>query len=263
MIYSNCYTGKTLPTATLRIKGSDTMYQLVSKLAEAYMKKHPNVSIYTEGGGTGTGVKALVNQQANICAASRTLRASETKLLADKFNSVGMSVRIAKDALSIYLNNQNPIQNLTLSQLQNVYNGEVKNWSEVGGINEPILVLNRLPNSGSYIYLKEYVLNGEDYTENSINMPSYPALLKKVETERNAIGYGGLWSEARVKTCRINGIEPLWKNIVSDDYPLSRYLYFYTVTSPRGDVREFIDWVLSPEGQGVIKEMGYFPIWEF
>jgi len=261
--FQACHNMQNVQHTTLYIKGSDTMKILVNRLAEAYMKEHPGVAVYTEGGGTGTGVTALVNKQAHICAASRPLRADEVKLLADNFNSVGMAVRIAKDAVSIYLNNQNPIQNLTIQQLENIYSGEYKNWSQVGGINEPIMVLNRLPNSGTFLYLKEYVLNGQPYTEDSINMSSYQALLKRIENNRQAIGYGGLWSGANIKSCRINGIEPTWKNIMNDEYPLSRYLYFYTVNSPEGKVREFIDWVLGPNGQQVIKDVGYFPIWEF
>ncbi len=236
---------------------------LVSRLAEAYMKKNPGVAIYSEGGGTATGVSALVNNNADICAASRPLRAREVKLLADNFNSVGMAVRIAKDAVSIYLNNQNPIRDLTLQQVRKIYEGEYRNWSQVGGINEPIMILNRLPNSGTYLYIKEYVLKGSEYTQNAVNMSSYNRLLKSIEDDRRAIGYGGIWSQANIKSCRINGISPTWKNIMNDEYPLSRYLYFYTVNTPEGEVREFIDWVLGPQGQQVIKDVGYFPIWEF
>jgi phosphate transport system substrate-binding protein len=174
-----------------------------------------------------------------------------------------MAVRIAKDAVSIYLNNQNPVNNLTMEQLKKIYSGQVINWSQVGGINEEILVLNRLPSSGTYLYLKEYVLNGKAYTESAVNMPSYNALLRKIAANRSAIGYGGLWSETNIKSCRINGIEPTWKNIMNDQYPLSRYLYFYTANSPEGEVKNFIDWVLGRQGQQVIKDVGYFPIWEF
>lgn len=263
IFFQACYNVENIKRVSIYIKGSDTMSILVSRLAEAYMKENPGVAVYTEGGGTGTGVQALVNKEANICAASRPLRAQEVKLLADNFNSVGMAVRIAKDAVSVYLNNQNPVQNLTLEQLKKIYNGQFINWSQVGGINEPIMVLNRLPNSGTYLYLKEYVLNGQSYTEDAINMPSYQALLNKIEANRRAIGYGGLWSEASIKSCQINGVEPTWKNIMNDQYPLSRYLYFYTVNTPEDEVRDFIDWVLGSHGQKVIKDVGYFPIWEF
>ena len=260
---NSCNNLQNIPHTSLTIKGSDTMKILVSRLAEVYMKEHSNVAIYTEGGGTATGVSALVNNNADICAASRPLRAREVKLLADNFNSVGMAVRIAKDAVSIYLNNQNPIRNLTLQQVRKIYTGQYQNWSQVSGINEPIMVLNRMPNSGTYLYLKEYVLKGNDYTENAVNMPSYNRLLKAIEEDRRAIGYGGIWSQANIKSCRINGIRPTWKNIMNDEYPLSRYLYFYTVNTPEGEVREFIDWVLGPQGQQIIKDVGYFPIWEF
>lgn len=245
----------------IRIKGSDTMLILVSRWAEEYMKLHPNVSVYAEGGGTVTGVQALIAGQANICAASRPLQSSEARLLAEKYGYLGISFLVAKDALSLYLNHENQVHNLSLEQLKKIFTGEITNWKQVGGIQEPILVLIRSPNSGTFLYFKEHVLDGHAYSIYAQTMPTTTAVVKAVSENREAIGYGGIVYGSDVNHCKIERVTPTEENVRNDSYPIIRYLYLYTIDTPRGPIKSFIDWVLK-DGQKVVKEVGYIPLWE-
>ena len=139
------------------------MLLLSNHWAENFMKKYPDISVYTEGGGTATGALSLAKGRVNICAASRPLRPEEIQLLAKNFKRVGVSTLVAKDALTIYLHPDNPIKNLSLQQLSDIFTGKIKNWKEVGGDDTSITILNRMPSSGSYVYFQEHVLNGLPY----------------------------------------------------------------------------------------------------
>ena len=245
----------------VRIKGSDTMLILATRWAEEYMKLNPNISVYVEGGGTEKGVEALIKGKADICAASRPLRAQEARLLAEKHRYIGISHLVAKDALSVYLNPENPVQNLNLKQLKQIFKGEITNWNQVSGNNDPILVLIRSPNSGTHPYFKEHVLEGEPYSQFAQVMPTTSAVVKAVAENKEAIGYGGTVYGTNLIHCQINGIAPTEENVRNDSYPIIRYLYLYTTNTPRGEVKSFIDWVLK-DGQKIVKEVGYIPLWE-
>lgn len=247
----------------LKLKGSDTMYMLTSILAEEYMKTDPSVSIYVEGGGTVSGVKALISGEVNICTASRPLEADEVKLIAEHFGTVGMSFLIAKDALSIYINPDNPVKNITVEELKKIFTGKIINWNELGGNNEPILPIIRMPNSGTYLYFKEHILEGEEYLEPVRIKPSLSGVIDEIRNKRNAIGYGGIGFKEEIEHALINGIEPSEDNVRNDKYPIQRYLYFYTINNPTGKVKEFIDWVVSPAGQKIITKAGYISLWNF
>jgi len=243
----------------VRIKGSDTMLILATRWAEEYMKLNPNISVYVEGGGTEKGVEALIKGKADICAASRPLRAQEARLLAEKHRYIGISHLVAKDALSVYLNPENPVQNLNLKQLKQIFKGEITNWNQVSGNNDPILVLIRSPNSGTHPYFKEHVLEGEPYSQFAQVMPTTSAVVKAVAENKEAIGYGGTAYGTNLIHCQINGIAPNEKNVRNDSYPIIRYLYLYTANTPRGEVKSFIDWMLK-DGQKIVKEVGYIPL---
>jgi len=245
----------------VRIKGSDTMLILVTRWAEEYMKYKPNVSVYAEGGGTEKGVKALQKGKADICTASRPLQAQEARLLAEKYKYLGMSFLVAKDALSIYLNKNNPVKNLSPDNLKEIFKGEITNWNQVGGNNDPILVLIRSPNSGTHLYFKNHILDGEAYSEFAQIMPTTDDIVTAVSKNREAIGYGGIAYGPNVVHCKIDGVAPTEENVRNDSYPIIRYLYLYTTNTPRGEVKSFIDWVLK-DGQKIVKEVGYIPLWE-
>ena len=245
----------------VRIKGSDTMLILATRWAEEYMKLNPNVSVYVDGGGTEKGVEALIKGKADICAASRPLRAQEARLLAEKYRNIGISHLVAKDALSVYINPENSVQNLKLTQLKQIFQGEITNWSQIGGSNDPILVLIRSPNSGTHLYFKKHVLDGESYSQFAQIMPTTSAVVKAVFENKKTIGYGGTAYGTDLIHCQINGIAPTEENVRNDSYPIIRYLYLYTTNTPRGDIKLFIDWVLK-DGQKIVKEVGYIPLWE-
>lgn len=247
---------------TIKIKGSDTMLLVNRALAREFMKENPYISVYVEGGGTRNGIQSLIKGEADIGAASRSIRAEETKALAENYNAVGISFLIAKDALSVYLNSGNPVQDLTIEQLKNIYTGRIKNWQEAGGPNAPIKLFARSPNSGTYQYFKEHILEGEEYSSASSIMPTTENIIEEVLRNKHAIGYGGIGYGSQIRHCKINGVYPSEENVRNDKYPIIRYLYYYTVNTPNSSVKKFIDWVLSAEGQAVIKSEGYIALWK-
>jgi phosphate transport system substrate-binding protein len=253
---------KPLEVAVIRIKGSDTMLELTKKLANKYMEENPVISLYVEGGGTATGVKALIRGEIEICTASRNLKPEETKMLADYYGTLGLAFLIAKDALSIYLNINNPVRDLSMEQLKSIYECKIRNWRELGGNNAPIIPVIRNPNSGTHLYFKEHILGGDEYCETTVVKSTTRNVLSFIEENENAIGYGGMGYKGNIINPKIEGIEPSSKNAQNDTYPITRYLHFFTSRSPQGAVKNFIEWVLSPEGQRVIENSGFIPLWE-
>ncbi len=258
----SCSGSRTDSNKTIRIKGSDTMLYLTNLLAREYMRNNPSISVYVEGGGTATGIKALGEGTIDICTASRPLKGEEVKILADKYQSVGMSTIIAKDALSIYVNLKNPLENISTEQLKEIFLCKIKNWSQLNWDNKEITPISRNPNSGTYLYFKEHILDGEEYCEEVQIKPTTESIVKFVAENIYAIGYGGIgYLTDSVKTLNINGISPTEESVIEDVYPISRYLHFYTLRQPEGEVKKFIDWVISNEGQRLVRESGYIPIW--
>jgi phosphate transport system substrate-binding protein len=249
-------------TETLHIKGSDTMLRLVNRWAEDFMKLHPEIAVYTEGGGSETGIRALIEGDADLSSASRTLRPSEVKQLLQKRGSLGLSILAAKDALSVYLNPSNPVRDLSLSQLKDIFSGHIENWKEISGEDLPIVVIGRPPNSGTFLFFEEHVLEGEPYGSRSSTVPTTSAVIAQVKAHRGAIGYGGLAYGKDVIHCAVEGVEPTAENVRNGSYPIARYLYFFAAAPPRGSIKLFVDWVLSNAGQQIVEEIGYIPLWE-
>lgn len=246
----------------IRIKGSDTMLRLTELLAAEYMKLHPGVSVYVDGGGTATGINALANGDIDICTASRNLKGDEVKLLADKFGTIGISFLIAKDGLTIFVNPENPVRNFTMEELKNIFTCRISNWRELGGEDAPINAFTRHPNSGTYLYFKEHILEGEDYCESTIIGTSTEKLVEIVLEDPYAISYGGIgYTDERI-SASINGIKATNENVINDNYPISRYLHFYTLDTPEGAAKRFIDWVLSSEGQKIVRQARFIPLWD-
>ena len=262
LVIAGCAATRPLLTGTFRIKGSDTMIILAQRWAEEYMRLNPGVSIYAEGGGTATGIEALIRDEAEICTASRPFQPDEVRRLMEQQRSLGISHLVAKDALSIYLHPDNPVRNLTVEQVRGIFTGRVTNWSMVGGNEAEIIVLNRSPNSGTYLYFQEHVLEGQAYTASARTMSGTAAIVKAVMENRNAIGYGGIAYGREVVHCHIDGIAPTEENVRNGSYPIARYLHLYTLEKPKGVTKSFIDWVLSREGQMTVKKVGYIPLME-
>ncbi len=249
-------------TARIHIAGSDTMLILTRMLAENYMKDNPGLSIYVDGGGTKEGVKALTSGNIDICTASRLLLPEEMKMLSDYYGTVGMYHLIAKDALSIYVHPDNPVDNLTTQALKDIFLCKTKKWNELGGDDIPIVPVVRNPASGTYHYFKEHILLNNDYCADLVSLPTTSDVTDFVKTNPGAIGYGGIGYGSGVKHIAVNGVTPDEENARRDIYPITRYLHFFTSRQPDGNVKRFIDWVLSPSGQRIIRNAGYIPLWK-
>jgi len=244
----------------LTVKGSDTMVILSQRWAEKYMSLNPEVSIQVTGGGSGTGISALINGTTDICNSSRPMKQSEIKTLKERYGSLGVEIPCAKDGVTIYLNEKNSVTSLTMDQLKKIYTGKITNWKDLGGKDGKIILYSRENNSGTYVFFKDNVLKGQDYSPSCQNLPGTAAVVNAVSKDANGIGYGGHGYSKGVKMCKVNGIEPNETNIGSGKYPISRDLYMYVRNKPSGKIKKFIDWILSPEGQKIVTKVGYFPL---
>ncbi len=254
--------GSTRPEAQLRIRGSDTMAPLARRWAEEFMRSHPGTSIWAEGGGTRAGVEALIAGEVDVCTASRTMSADETRRLVEQHGSLGICVLVARDAVSIYLHHDNPVRNLSVGQLRGIFGGTLVSWSEAGGPDEPVRVFLREPNSGTRAFLRDHLLEGRAFTPSAQICSGTWAVADAVAGERWGIGFGGIAFGQQVRHCAVDGIEPTPTHVRDGTYPLARYLYLYLVNQPEGLAKAFVDFVLSPEGQAVVEEVEYIPLWE-
>jgi phosphate transport system substrate-binding protein len=249
----------------ITVKGSDTMVILAQKWAEVYMKKNPNASIQVTGGGSGTGISALINGSTDICNASRKMKQTEIDKLKARYNTLGVEVPCAKDGITIYLHPSNKIKELSLKQLSDIFAGRVKNWKEVGGANAEIRLYGRENSSGTYVFFKDHVVKA-DYAPNCQTLPGTAAVVNAVKKDVNAIGYGGAAYSAGIEICKVKkddksiAYEANAETIKKNQYPITRYLYMYLKNRPTGALKAYIDWILSPEGQSLVTEMGYFPV---
>lgn len=257
----SCVSIRQNQTNVIKIKGSNTMLILGREWAAGYMAAHPGISVYVEGGGSSTGITSLLDGTIDIAMTSRLIRTEEAQELAKKYNSIGLSFLTAKDALSVFLNQENPITDLSVLQLKEIFSGKIRNWRQVGGLDEPIEVIIRPPTSGTHTYFKEYILENAEYSSEALILPTTGAVVEQTQKNRKAIGYGGIAYGINVTHCNINGIAAQEENVHNNTYPLSRYLYLYTINTPTGLTREFIDWVMSPAGQKIVDHVGYIPIW--
>jgi phosphate transport system substrate-binding protein len=249
-----------VPQEKITVKGSDTMVILAQRWAENYMNSHGEVSIQVTGGGSGTGISALINGTTDICNASRPMKQSEIKKLKERFGTLGVEIPCAKDGITIFLNESNPISDLTMEELKRIYSGIITNWKEVGGKDSKIIMYSRENNSGTYVYFKDNVLKGQDYSPSCQNLPGTAAVVNAVSKDVNGIGYGGHGYSKGIKMCKVNGVEPNEKNIGSGKYPITRSLYMYLRNRPSGAIKKYIDWILSSEGQKIVTQIGYFPL---
>lgn len=245
------------------ISGSDTMYELNENLAKQFMKEHPEISVYVKGGGTKLGIDDLINDRCDIAAASRNLRPDESKLLAEYYGSLALVYLIAKDGLSIFVNPNNIVNDLTVDQIRDIFSGKINNWKQVGGKDTVISVVTRNPNSGTYLFFKEHVLEGENYSENSISFNTTKEVTDYISKNIFSIGYGGMGYNEGVIQIRVNGVNPSEQNVRNDSYPITRYLHYLTRKSPSGSVKKYIDWVLSPTGQNIMRKSGFISLWEY
>lgn len=258
-----CYSFITVEKIT--IKGSDTMVILAQKWAETYMKENPGTIIQVTGGGSGVGLSALINGSTDIATSSRPLKQGELEKIKARYGSLGVEIPCAKDGITIYINKANGVDELTLKQLSDIFSGRVTNWKQVGGADAPIKLYGRESSSGTYTYFKDNVVR-TDYAGNCQSLPGTAAIVNAVKKDKNGIGYGGAAFDTGVKDVKVkkDAKSPAYiataETIKNKTYPITRYLYFYTATRPKGEVKKFVDWVLSQEGQAISTKVGYFPV---
>jgi phosphate transport system substrate-binding protein len=250
----------------ISIKGSDTMVIMNARLAEAFMKANPDTQIQVTGGGSGVGIAALINGTTDIAASSRPIKTSETDKLKQRFATTGFAVPIARDGLSVYLNDQNPVKELTLAQLRGIYTGAITNWKQVGGNDAQIILYSRENSSGTYTYFKDNVLMGKDYAPRAQTLQGTAAVVNAVAKDANGIGYGGAAYAKGIKFAAVKkddkspGVLPSLETVRSGAYPISRFLYLYTRVKPAKELKAFLDWALGPQGQDIVTKVGYFPV---
>jgi len=249
----------------ITVKGSDTMVILAQKWAEVYMKSHPGAIIQVTGGGSGTGISALINGATDICNSSRPMKRSEMDKLKDRYASLGIEIPCAKDGITIFLHEANPVKELTLKQLSNIFSGKTINWKEVGGPDADIKLYGRENSSGTYVFFKDQVVKA-DYAANCQTLPGTAAVVNAVSKDKYGIGYGGAAYASGVKHCLVKkdeksqGFIANAETVKSGQYPITRYLYMYLCNRPTGEIKAYIDWILSAEGQKLVTEIGYFPV---
>ena len=252
--------------------GSDTMVNLALAWAEAYAPEHPEVRISVTGGGSGTGLAALVNGTADIANASRAINKDETaKAEANGIQPVEFVV--AHDAIAVIVNPENPVSQLSLPQLSKIYSGQIINWRQVGGEDRPIVLLSRETNSGTHVYFLQNVLRlgkADDktlFSPDTLLMPSSEGISAEVRQNPNAIGYDGLgYVTPDMKTVAVaqkDGgpyVMPSIATVTNKTYPIARDLYMYSHGTPAGAVKNYLDWIMAAEAQKIVADLGFVPI---
>jgi phosphate transport system substrate-binding protein len=259
------------PATYIENKGSDTIVNLALAWAERYQAEHPDIRISVTGGGSGTGIASLINGTVDIANASRKIK--EEEVAEAQANGIEpVEHIIARDAIAVIVHPENPVEQLTLQQISDIYSGKISNWSEVGGEDRPIVRLSRETNSGTHVYFLETVLrlgNSEDKTLFSMDtllLPSSEGIIAEVRQNPNAIGYDGLgYVPDDLKMIAIAEEEggayvlPSIPTVNEKTYPIARDLYMYTDGEPTGIVKEYLDWILGPEAQEIVAELGFVP----
>jgi phosphate transport system substrate-binding protein len=251
----------------ITVKGSDTLLILAQKWAEVYGGLHTNIHISVSGGGTGTGFAALQAQQTDLCNASRKAKPAELANCLKVFGKRPLEYKVALDGLSIYVNGQNPVKELTVAQVGDMFAGKIKNWKEVGGADLPITLYSRENSSGTYDFFKEHVLEGRDFAASAQTVPGTALILQNVSKDKGGIGYGGAGYGAGAKHLAIKkdesspAVEPSEETVVNGTYPIWRHLFIYLdPAKDKGEIAAYLNWIRSDEGQKLVKDAGYFPL---
>lgn len=264
--------GAGLTTQTIKIAGSDTLVNLALAWAETYMRAHPEVRISVTGGGSGTGIAAMINGTIDIANASRAMSPEEiNKARANGINPVEFTV--ARDAIAVVVHPSNPVDELTIPQLSDIFTGKIKNWREVGGEDRPIVLLSRESNSGTYVYFLEHVVRRgnpkgpELFSPDTLLMPSSEGISRESIQNPNAIGYDGLGyvtpEQKTIAVAQAPGepfVKPSIETVNAGIYPIARPLYMYTRGQPAGVIKEYLDWIMGDEAQAIVKELGFVPL---
>ncbi len=259
-------------SAYIQNKGSDTLVNLALAWAERYQAEHPDVSISVTGGGSGTGIAALINRTVDIANASRQIMPDEiTQMKAKGFTPVEFVV--ARDAIAVIVNPTNPVSQLTLQQISDIYSGKYTNWKQVGGEDRPIVRLSREVNSGTHVYFRDTVIrlgqknNKTLFAPDTLLLPSSEGIVSELRQNPNAIGYDGLgYVPKDLKVIAVAHdanspyVLPSAKTANNKTYPIARDLYMYTAGQPSGAVKAYLDWIQTPEAQKIVADLGFVPL---
>ncbi len=244
----------------LVIKGSTTVLPVAQAAAEAFMKKNPGANVSISGGGSGDGIKALIDKTTNIADSSRDIKAEETKLAESKGVKPKSHI-VAIDAIVPIVHPSNPAQAVTIEQLSLIYQGKITNWKDAGGPDKKITVISRDTSSGTYETWEQKILHGARVTPRALLQASNGAIVQAVSKNKYAIGYIGLgYLNKAVKGLKVNGVEASEMTASAGKYPIARPLYMFTDGEPKGLTAKFINFLLSPEGQSIVKKEGFVPI---
>jgi phosphate transport system substrate-binding protein len=253
--------------------GSDTMVNVALAWAEEYKKLKPNINVAVAGGGSGTGIAALINGTTDIVNSSRAMKRTEISKSKNTHNQTPKQHIMGLDALAVYVHADNPLEEITIEQIGMIYaeDGNITKWSQLGvtppGGNDEIIRISRQSNSGTYVYFKETVIpEGKEFKLGTRDLHGSKDVVELIGTTPSAIGYSGMgYATSHVKMLKVaikkgdSNTGPSLQNAIDKKYPISRPLYMYTVGEPTGDIKSYIDWCLSDAGQKIVVDSGYIP----
>jgi phosphate transport system substrate-binding protein len=249
-----------LAAETVIVNGSTTVLPIGQATAEAFMKKNPGVNISISGGGSGNGIKALIDKTTQIAMSSRDLKKEEIELAKSR-GVTPAEHKIAIDVLTPIVHPSNPVKNLSIEELSLIYQGKIRNWKEVGGVNLQIVVISRDTSSGTYESWQEKVLHNQKVSPRAQLQASSGAVVQAVSKNKYAIGYVGIgYMNKSVKALSVKGIAASSINALNGTYPIARPLFFYTDGQPKGIVADYIKYIVGPEGQRIVKKEGFVPL---
>ncbi len=256
------FAASTALAGNIVIKGSTTVLPIAQKVAEGYMKQNPDVKISISGGGSGNGIKALIDGSTDIADSSRFIKDKEVKLAVEK-GAYPVPFAVAYDCIVPVVHPTNSIVNITMAQLKDIYAGKIKNWKDIGGPDRPVVVISRDTSSGTYEVWHEKVMNKERVYPGTLLQASNGAVCQAVAKNQNAIGYIGLgYVNQDLKPLMVNRIVGSATTTLNGTYPISRPLFMFTPGWPKGDVLNFINFVIHPEkGQKYVAESGFVPLY--
>jgi phosphate transport system substrate-binding protein len=246
------------------VRGSDTLVVLMQRWAERWSTTGRSTSVEVSGGGTGTGISALVDGTTDVASASRAMTAKE-RADVEATGAKVVETKVAIDAVAIYVNPSNPVASVSLAELDRIYRGKIRRWSDVGGVDAPIVAYSRENSSGTYLFFKEHVLAKRDFAAEVQSLPGTAAVVQAVMHDRNAIGYGGIAASSGVKVLAVRGasgtpVAPTLATATDRSYPLARPLFVYHRSDASADARAFVSWLRSDEAQALAESAGFYPI---
>jgi phosphate transport system substrate-binding protein len=246
----------------LVIKGSDTLgAKLVPMLAEEYKSKHPGIAFEIAAEGSTTGIAAITDGTAQIGMSSR--RARPTEMSAAQAKGVSMKpIIVAYDGIGVIVNAGSPLATLTKRQVEQIFAGDITDWSQVGGSPGPISIYTRNTSSGTYQDFKDLAMKKRDYASSSQKMAGNEQIAAEVAKNPNGIGYVGLayLHDPGIKTISIEGAVPTEESVLAKKYPYARPTFYYTNGEPTGEAAKFVEFTLSDEGQRVVRKVGFVPV---